>query len=398
MKKLKVGIIGVGNMGSSHAENNVFKETCPEIELVAICDTDPERRAWAQEKFAEKNVAIFADAEAMFAAKICEAVIIATPHYDHPVLAMQAFANGLHVLTEKPAGVYTKNVREMDAAAKKAGLVFGVMFQCRTIPAVSKMKEIIASGSFGQIRSVSWLVTNWYRSQAYYDSGSWRATWAGEGGGVLLNQCPHQLDMLQWLCGMPEEISATCRVGRWHDIEVEDDVVAVLKYPNGTTGTFTTSTGFAPGTNRLEIMLDKGSLVLENNYILTAYELEETEQEFSRKTKTPFGGPKVTQRTFELEDCGVPAHMQVANAWAKKILHNEGELIACGQDGINELTLSNAMYLSAWTNAPVKLPIDEDLYYEELMKRVATSKHKNVKAVFADTAGTYSGSGEAGRK
>ena len=387
MNKLKVAIIGVGNMGTYHAKSIGLNGLCPEMELVAICDKSPARQAWAKETFGEK-VTVFADAKDLFEAKICEAVIIATPHYDHPKLAMEAFSYGLHVLSEKPAGVYTKNVREMNAAAKAAGVVFGMMFQCRLIPGVRKVKELIASGNFGEIRSVNWLVTNWYRSQFYYDSGSWRATWAGEGGGVLLNQCPHQLDALAWFCGMPEEISATCRVGRWHDIEVEDDVVAVLKYPNGVTGTFITSTGLCPGSNRLEIVLDKGSIVLENNSDVTVYELAEKEQDYSRRAKSVFDKPQITKMVYtfpEVKD----HHMLVANAWAKKILHNEGELIATGEDGLNELLLSNAMYLSSWLDKSVKLPFDEDLYYEELMKRVATSRHKEVEEVVADTSGSY---------
>jgi len=373
MKKVRFGIIGVGSMGSSVSKKIGIENLCPEVELTAICDISEERRNWAEETFEGRNIKIFADAEEMMRSGLVDAVYIGTPHYDHPVLAMKAFEYGLHVLSEKPAGVYTKKVREMNEAAEKANVKFGIVFQWRTIPVFKKLKQLISSGHFGNIRSVNWLITSWYRPQSYYDSGSWRATWAGEGGGVMLNQCPHNLDILQWICGMPEEITAKCSVAQWHDVEIEDDVVAVLKYKNGALGTFITSTGIAPGSNRLEIATDKGTLIVEDASKLTVHELEYMEQEYAKNKS--LGYPKTTKIEYEFQLEKVGGHELVFNAFAGAILRGT-EMVANGCEGINELTLSNAMYLSDWTNSSIKLPMDEELFFVELEQGMAASKQK----------------------
>lgn len=390
MEKVRLGIIGMGNMGVPVSKLIVFEGECPEIELTAICDISEERRRWAANTFVQKNVKLFADAEEMMTSGLIDAVYITVPHYDHPRLAMLAFKHKLHVMLEKPAGVYTKAVREMNEAAKDAGVKFGIMFQCRTIPVFQKVKQLLSSGAYGQIRSVTWLVTSWYRSQSYYDSGSWRATWAGEGGGVLLNQCPHNLDLLYWLCGMPEEITAKCSVGQWHDVEIEDDVSAIFKYKNGALGTFITSTGICPGTNRLEIATDKGTIIVEDSAKLTVYELENFEQEFAKNKAASFASPRRTKITYDFYEEKLSGHSLMLNAFAGAVLRDE-PLVAQGEEGINSLTLSNGMYLSSWTNSTIKLPFDEDQFYEELKKRIATSKHKEVEAVFDDTTGSYQG-------
>lgn len=390
MEKVRLGIIGVGNMGMPVCNMLILQGECPEIEVTAICDISEERRQWAAKAFEGKNIPLFADAEDMMKSGLVDAIYIAVPHYDHPILAMKAFTYGLHVMSEKPAGVYTKKVREMNEAAKKAGVKFGIMFQCRTIPVYKKVKQILDSGEFGQIRGVTWLVTSWYRSQSYYDSGSWRATWAGEGGGVLLNQCPHNLDLLQWLCGMPTEITAKCSIAQWHNVEIEDDVSAILKYPNGAMGTFITSTGICPGTNRLEIATDKGTIIVENSSKLTINELDMVEQEYAKMKSQAFSSPKVTKISYDFYEEQLGGHSIMLNAFASAILHGT-ELIANGDEGINSLTLSNGMYLSSWLNKTIELPLDEELFYEELQKRVATSKTKNVEAVFTDSTGSYQG-------
>ena len=251
------------------------------------------------------------------------------------------------------------------------------------------MREIVQSGTYGEIRRVNWLITNWYRPQAYYDSGAWRATWAGEGGGVLLNQCPHNLDLWQWICGMPVKVSTHMHFGKWHDIEVEDDVTTYVEYANGATGTFITTTGDGCGTNRLEIQLDRGKLIAEND-VLTVIEFEMAESEFTKVNKIPFGSIKTHKVDVELPPQG-RQHIDVLNAWADAILR-DGDMIAHGSEGINGLTISNAMHLSAFLGRDVELPFDEDLFYDELMKRVATSRHKAASpAVFADTDGTFAG-------
>ncbi|MCL2128648.1 MAG: Gfo/Idh/MocA family oxidoreductase, partial [Treponema sp.] len=300
------------------------------------------------------------------------AVLIATPHYDHPPLAIEAFGAALHVMCEKPAGVYAKQVREMNAAAEKSGRVFGMMFNQRTNGNYRKMRELVRSGRLGAVKRVSWIITNWYRTQAYYDSGGWRATWNGEGGGVLLNQCPHNLDLLQWICGMPSKVRAFCHYGKWHDIEVEDDVTAYLEYPNGATGTFVTSTADAPGTNRLEITLEKGKLVFEEGGELVLEELEVNEREFCKTAKGGFDQPAKKVCRVETGGGG-EQHIGVLKAFAGRILRGE-PLVAEGTEGINGLLLSNAMHLSDWLDRAVALPIDDGLFLEELNKRRAGGK------------------------
>ena len=385
MEQVRLGIIGIGNMGTAHA-NNIKDGKCPEIKLTAVADINPKRLEWAAEKL-DPSVAKFSTAEEMLDSGLIDAAIVAVPHYDHPKYAMECFKRGLHVMVEKPAGVFTKQVREMNEAAKKSNVIFGMMFNQRTDHVYRKMRELVQSGSLGAIRRTNWVITGWYRPQAYYDSGAWRATWSGEGGGVLLNQCPHNLDLWHWICGMPTKVSTHMYFGKWHDIEVEDDVTTFVEYANGATGVFVTTTGDAPGTNRFEITLDKGKLIAEDGK-LTLWELETPEPEFSKTNKVPFGQPKSTK--IEVETDGQsPQHVGVLNAFAAAILRGE-PLVAGGEEGINGLTLSNAMHLSAWLGKEISLPFDEDLFYNELMKRVQNSRRKeNINAVVADTSGTY---------
>jgi predicted dehydrogenase len=276
-----------------------------------------------------------------------------------------------------------------DAADKHPEIVFGMMFNQRTNHVYRKMRELVQSGKYGEIRRTNWIITDWYRTQAYYDSGDWRATWSGEGGGVLLNQCPHQLDLWQWICGMPVKVQSNLRLGQWHDIEVEDDVTTYVEYANGATGVFITTTGDACGTNRFEVQMDGAKLVVEND-VLTVIEFGESATEFTKTCPEGFGS--IPKETIQVETDGLnPQHIGVLNAWAAAILRGE-PMVADGREGINGVTLSNAMHLSYFLGRAVELPIDDEVYYEELMKRVATSRRKtNVKEMVSDTSGSYGG-------
>ena len=383
MDKVRLGIIGVGNIGSSHAKNLIEGKVNGML-LSAIADLKPERRQWAQENL--PGVAVFDDAEKMMDSGLVDAIFVCTPHYDHPRLVRLALSKGLHAMSEKPAGVYTKAVRELNEYAVKQDKIYAIMFNQRTNCVYRKMKEIIASGEMGQIRRTNWIITNWFRSQSYYDSGAWRATWDGEGGGVLLNQCPHNLDLWQWICGMPNKVRAFCHNGKWHDIEVEDDVTAYVEYPNGATGVFVTTTSDSPGTNRFEVDLDGGQLVCEDNKLIMK-KLEISIPEFHKTYTGGFGWPP--RKEFEVETDGLnPQHVGVLQAFADKIL-GRGELVADGVEGINGLTISNAMHLSSWLDKTIELPIDEDLFLSELNKRRATSKAKKDGGKTLDTANTY---------
>lgn len=384
MGKIRLGIIGVGNMGSGHSKN-ILNGECPEIELAAVADRSEGRRSWAKDTLSPETEIYCEGSELIEKAKV-DAVLIAVPHYQHPELAIMAFKKGLHVMCEKPAGVYTKAVKEMNLAARESGKVFGMMFNQRTNCLYRKMKELVSGGEFGPIRRVNWIITDWFRTQFYYDSGAWRATWAGEGGGVLLNQCPHNLDLLQWICGMPKNAQAFMHEGKWHDIEVEDDVTAYLEYENGATGVFITSTGDAPGTNRFEVTMDGGKLVCENNK-LVLHRLEQPLSRFLLESREGFAQPACTVEEIETDGQNLQ-HVGVLNAFAGNILHNT-PLVACGEEGINGLMLSNAMHLSAWRNKPVSLPVDEELFLTQLNRRRANSRHKEDSGITFDTENSY---------
>lgn len=381
MKKIRLGIIGVGNMGSGHLQN-VIDGKCPKVEVTAVADVNPQKLVNAQKK--QPSLTCFDNAEQMLDSGLIDAALIAVPHYSHPDYAIACFRRGIHVMTEKPAGVYAGQVRKMNEAAEHAGVKFGIMFNQRTNPLFKRAREIVQSGALGEPKRLVWIVTNWYRTQAYYNSGSWRATWNGEGGGVLLNQAPHNLDLWQWIFGMPKKIRGFCAVGKYHNIDVEDDVTIYGEYENGATATFITTTGEAPGTNRLEISGDLGKLVLENGK-LKWWKLAVPEREFCFSSKEGFLCPDTAYEEYSQE--APDGHSVILENFAEAILDG-AELIADGREGLNSLSISNAAYLSAWIDDWAEIPTDEKLFekYLAALCRKETGK-KNPSENF-DTAET----------
>lgn len=371
MAKVRIGIVGIGKMGSLHALKLKFG-LVKNATVGAVCDIDPKRIEWAKNKL--KGIKTFTDYNEMMDSGLIDAVLIATPHYDHPVIGTVSLEKGLHTLIEKPIGVYTKNIRELNEFAKtKKDLVFGIMYNQRTDKLYRKAKEIMDSGAMGEIKRINWIITNWYRPQAYYDQGGWRGTWAGEGGGVLINQCPHQLDLFQWLGGMPTKVKAYAKVGYGRDINVENDVTAYFEYKNGASGVFITSTHDYPGTNRLEIDADGGKIVIENNKLV--YDrLNTLESEFNKTNKRFMPRIPKRRKVYRTSVLGqlvmflFGQHTAIMKDFANAIT-NKTPLIAPGLEGINGLTISNAIHLSSWTGKEIELPIDEDLFIKELDKR-----------------------------
>lgn len=384
MEKVRLGIIGIGGMGSAHAEN-VVKGLVPNMELTAVADVRQSRLDWAKENLPE-NVVRFSDGRKLIESGCCDAVLVATPHYFHPEYVIYALEHGLHAISEKPAGVYVKQVREMNEVAAKQDKVFAIMFNQRTNCTYRKLKEMMESGELGAMKRVNWIITDWYRTQSYYDAAGWKATWDGEGGGVLLNQCPHQLDLLQWLCGLPVKVRAFCHEAKWHDIEVEDDVTAYLEFENGATGVFVTTTGDAPGTNRLELTFERGKIVCEDGKLIFD-KLKVNEREFCKTEKNGFAKPEMERIVVETDGMN-EQHVGVLKAFANKI-QGKGELIAEGSEGIRALSLSNAMYLSSWLGETMTLPVDEEVFLRELNKRRKLSKKKEDGGVVFDVKGTY---------
>lgn len=364
MDILRIGIVGIGNMGSAHAVQ-IFENRVRGAVLAAVCDSDPGRLAWAAQRFG-KDVLAYADYHRMLEEKKIDAVVIATPHKLHPVIAIEAFGRGLCVLTEKPAGIDVASVRRMNCAAQESGRVFGIMYNQRTNFLYRKLHDLMEEGTLGEMKRFVWIINNWYRTQCYYDSGDWRATWNGEGGGVLLNQCPHNLDIWQWITGMPVKLRAFCREGQYHHIGVEDDATIYAEYENGATAVFITSTGEYPGTNRMEISGTKGKAVVEDGR-LKLYLLEQDEREICFTAREGMPVRKVERIVVEQEkpDGG---HLEILQNFTDAVLYGK-KLLAPGRDGIYGLTISNAAYLSSWKDAWITLPADEQEFARLLGKK-----------------------------
>ncbi|MBQ8525951.1 MAG: Gfo/Idh/MocA family oxidoreductase [Clostridia bacterium] len=386
LKEVRVGIVGCGNMGSSHA-GNIYAGKVPGMKLTALCDIAEMRKEVMTKKY--PDVAFFDTSAELIRSGLVDLVVVAVPHYDHPTIAIDAFENGLNVITEKPAGVYTKQVLEMNEAAAKSGKLFGIMYNQRTRPIYQKVKELIDSGELGTIKRVQWTITDWYRPQAYHDSCSWRSTWKDEGGGALINQNPHQLDLWQWLFGMPDKIMSHVSFGKYYDIEVEDDVTAFMQYDNGMTGVYITSTGEAPGTNRLEIACDMGRVVVENEKIYFKRNTV-SEREFNKTFDGIFGSPEYWNCEIPVKEQENVQHVDIFRNVAKVLIQG-GELIAPGYEGVNGLTISNAIHYSAWTGGWAdcnNFPHEE--FYNILQDKIKNSKVvKNVVQRTTDTSGTY---------
>ena len=367
MEEVRIGVVGLGGMGINHIGSI---EKTDGIRLTAVCDA---RKEVVEEQATKNKVEAFLEFDEMIKAGIVDAVLIATPHYFHTPLAIAALEAGIHVLTEKPVAVHKADVEKMIAAYEKhPELKFAAMFQMRTMGIWKKLKSLIVNGELGKIKRINWIITNWYRTQAYYDGGGWRATWKGEGGGVLLNQCPHQLDLFQWLFGMPSKIRATCALGKYHNIEVEDDVTAFCEYPEGHTGVFITSTGEYPGTNRLEIACDRGRVVVENNTI----KFDRTEmlvQEHIDTCENSFEAPAKWDVEVPPEKDGDDSYHRLIIANFADAILTGADLIAPAQEGMNSIELSNSMVYSSIKDQTVELPLDSAKFATLLEELIANS-------------------------
>jgi predicted dehydrogenase len=385
-QKVRIAIIGVGNMGGQHIGSLLDNKDCI---LSAVCDSDQGRLDAVKGR---GEFALYQDYKKLLKDQVCDAVVIATPHYDHTTIGIEALKAGYHVLVEKPLSVHKKDCERLIAAYKKTKKqVFCAMFNQRTIPAHLKIKELLDNKELGRVTRVNWIITDWFRTEHYYASGGWRATWAGEGGGVLLNQCPHQLDLLQWFCGMPSKIQAHCALGKYHNIEVEDEVTAYLEYPNGATGVFITSTGEAPGTNRLEITGTQGKLVYEKGKL----HFSRNEVPFDKHCKTS----KKSFETPERWEIEVPpkrgkegGHRGILANFINTINKKE-KLVAPAIEGINSVEIGNAMLYSSLAGKPINLPMNSSAFEKELKKLIKNSSFKKkvskTKASSDEMAGSF---------
>jgi predicted dehydrogenase len=381
MSDVRIGIVGVGNMGSNYAR--MFQEgKFTRARLSAVCDL-------VEARMAPYNDCLkFTDSHEMITSGEVDAVMVVTPHYAHTTVGIDALNSGLHVLVDKPISAHKADCERLIAAHKDERQVFAAMFNQRTIPAFIELRKLIREGRLGEIVRVNWIITSWFRSEAYCASGGWRATWKGEGGGVLLNQCPHQLDLLQWFVGMPDRVRAFCQFGKHHNIEVEDDLTAYLEYPDGATGVFVTSTGESPGSNRLEIAGDRGRVVIgEGGFSFVENDISTSE--FSRTTDELWGAPG--RREVEVPAQGPGGeHAEIIRNFVDAILDG-APLIARAEEGINSVELANSMLYSTLTDRTIDLPLDSGAYEKALAELVASSTlEKEVReATAADMSKSY---------
>jgi len=364
---VRFGIAGLGNIGQVHAANLQKEDGIAGARLGAVSDPDPSRLS----AFREQGVAVFEDPQTMFRSGAVDAVIVAVPTFLHAPVGISALEAGLHVVMEKPLGRHKAEAERILAARCSDDQVFALMLNQRTKPVFQRAKRWIDEGVLGRIQRMSWTITDWFRPDIYYKASDWRATWRGEGGGVLMNQCPHNLDLLQWLCGMPTRVQGFCRIGHHHEIEVEDEVTAFLQFPGGATGVFTSSTGEAPGVNRLEIAGDGGLIICEGDRCVLKRNRVGT-AEFSRSTRGMFSMPDHDDEWFKT---GAPVnqHAEILRNVVAAI-QDGVPLIAPAEEGLRSLELAGAMLYSSWTGAPVELPMDGEAFERALAERSARSK------------------------
>jgi len=370
MKKVRIGIVGLGNIGRFHTDY-LLNHTIARCELTAVSDA----YAPSLEAFRDRpNLKTFADCGEMIRSGAIDALIVATPHFLHPTIGMDALKNGLHVMIEKPIAAHKADAeRLVQVAQDHPEQVFAGMFQMRVEPRYLKIRQLIEAGELGQLTRMTWVITDWYRTEAYYASGGWRATWKGEGGGVLLNQCLHQLDVLQWLLGMPERVRGFCKIGQFHDIEVEDDVTCYLEWPQGASGVFVSSTGESPGTNRLELVGTKGKVILEDDRL--SFTRNEADMvEFSKVAKSGFAKPNVWNIQVPFESADNP-HGIVMQNFVDAILDGT-PLTAPGESGIASVEMANVLLYSSLLGETIELPMDGAAWERKLQELIADSKHE----------------------
>ncbi len=400
MDSVRIGVIGAGGgMAGNHLRDIAEMDGVP---LAAVSDISQDALDRLKEKYPDARS--YTDASAMIAAASdgggIDAVLIACPHYDHPRYCREAFDAGVHVLCEKPIAVTAKAAQEVNeayaaAVTKNPGLIFAGMFNQRTNPEWKEVHRLCTDGSLGQLMRVSWTITSWFRTQTYYDSGGWRATWSGEGGGVLINQCPHNLDLLQWFVGLPKKVTANVSLGKYHHIEVEDDVTALLEFDNGATGTFVTTTGQSPGINRLEIVGDRGTIIYDGKAAdpLVFLRTDGSVKEFTAESEERFGDIPATRLAITAPPAKGSEHSRVIQNFVQTVARGgtQDDLIAPGTEMIHGLELGNAMLMSGLKQQPVPLPTDREAFDQMLdeLKNNSTFKKNETKSGSKDLSGSF---------
>jgi predicted dehydrogenase len=380
METVRLGIVGLGNMGKAHL-GNIRAGKVPGLKVTCLCEshgTIPPLQEGEQ---------AFTDVSAMIKSGQIDAILICTPHFSHTTIGIEALQAGLHVLVEKPISVHKADCERLIAAHTDKSKIFAAMFNMRTNACFRKVKDLIDSGELGAVRRVHWEVTNWFRTNYYYATGGWRGTWKGEGGGVLMNQCPHNLDLFQWMFGMPQKVRGFCQFGRFHEIEVEDDVTAVLQYDNGTTATFVTSTGEAPGVNKLEITGEQGRLTVTDGSKIHFQRNRQPMSKFCMEAEAAFAMPESWHMDIPVADSG-GQHVEILQNFANAILKGE-KLLSPAEQGIFSVELANAILLSTWQDKAIDLPMSSADYERLLIEKGEKSTFQKTKVVAKASADDF---------
>jgi predicted dehydrogenase len=372
METVRLGIVGLGNMGKAHL-GNIRAGKVPGLKVTCVCEshgTIPPLQEGEQ---------AFTDVSLMIKSGLIDAILICTPHFSHTTIGIEALGAGLHVLVEKPISVHKADCERLIAAHTDKTKIFAAMFNMRTNACFKKVKDLIDSGELGTVRRIHWEVTNWFRTNYYYATGGWRGTWKGEGGGVLMNQCPHNLDLFQWMFGMPQKVRGFCQFGRFHEIEVEDDVTAVLQYDNGTTATFVTSTGEAPGVNKLEITGEQGRLTVTDGSKIHFQRNRQPMSKFCMEAEAAFAMPESWHMEIPVAETG-GQHVEILQNFTNAILKGE-KLLSPAEQGIYSVELANAILLSTWQDKAIDLPMSSADYERLLIEKGEKSTFQKTKVV-----------------
>lgn len=380
MENVRLGIVGLGNMGKAHL-HNIRTGKVPGLRVTALCEsvgTLPELLEGEHP---------FTDVSQMIRSGHIDAILICTPHFSHTTIGIEALQHGLHVLVEKPISVHKADCERLIAAHTDKSKIFAAMFNMRTNATFKKVKDLIDSGELGQVRRIHWEVTNWFRTNYYYATGGWRGTWKGEGGGVLMNQCPHNLDLFQWVFGMPKSVRGFCQFGRYHQVEVEDNVTAYMAWENGTTATFVTSTGEAPGANRLEIAAENGRLTVTDGVKIHFQRNRQPMGKFCMEAEAAFAMPESWSMEIPVEASG-GQHVEILQNFTNAILKGE-KLLSPAEQGIHSVELANAILLSTWQDKTIELPMSSADYERLLIEKGETSTFQKTKVVAKASADDF---------
>lgn len=357
---VRFGVVGTGNIGSQHID----LLTSGEIDGALLAAT-----ASRSDESIDAGIPHFNHHPAMFENAELDAVLIATPTMSHVKIAEAALERGLHVLMEKPIAMSVRQAEELIAKAKPP-LRFAVMLNQRFHPLYSRLKSLLTDNTIGDLQRINWVMTTWYRPDVYYKASRWRGTWPGEGGGLLINQCIHNLDVLQWLVGLPETLYARVGFGKYHEIDVEDEVTAMMTFGSGATGVLIASSGEAPGINRLELVGDLGTIICEDGAIVVQT-TGMSVSEHCRTTNEMFGMPQFTAGAIT-DFSAINQHAVVISNFVAAISQG-AELLTPGKEGLGSLQLANGMLLSAWTDSKITLPIDQNLFEAKLKGKIEES-------------------------